>query len=357
MTKPALKIIRPKTANELIADRAIRHAFYLERYKTGQVQEIITILNTSMEPKLIGQIEKGLRDVAETSPALKKLFKENGELVKAEYAAMQIRLQKNLKDLSEAEGAWQIKALEQSVPVALDFAAPAAATLRALVDKQVVEGALLKDWFGKLSGDTAFRVNREIRAGMVNGEGIEKIVRRIKGTRAANYSDGILNASRHNLRSVVRTAVANVSNAASDATYAGNEDVLKGTEIIGTLDARTCLTCGNLDGKVFPVGEGKRPPFHFSCRCRTAPVLRSWKELGIDLAEAPEGTRASMNGQVAESTKYADWIKDQSKEVQEEALGVKRAARLRSGKVVSIDTFVNREDRILTLKELKAKAG
>jgi len=356
MVKPALKIQRPKTVNELVADRAIRHALYLERYKAGQVHEIIKILNTSTEPKLIGHIEKGLRDVTERSPALKKLFKANGELVKAEYVAMQIRLHKNLKDLSKAESAWQVKALQESVPIALDFVAPSAATLQALVDKQTVEGALLKDWFAKLGQDTAFRVNRAIRAGMVNGEGIEKIVRRIKGTRAAKYSDGILNASRHHLRSIVRTAVSNVSIAASEATYTDNQDVVKGVQIHATLDGRTCVVCGKEDGKTYPVGEGKRPSFHFRCRCRTAPVLRSWKELGIDLDEAPEGTRASMNGQVPASLKYPEWLKSQSKELQEEALGKARAALYRSGKI-NVSQFTNRQDRILTLKELKAKAG
>jgi SPP1 gp7 family putative phage head morphogenesis protein len=354
-SNPKLKNM-PRTVNELIADRAIRHALYLERYKTGQVQEIIKILNASTELKLIAQIEKGLRDITATSPRLQRLFKDNGQLIKAEYVAMQIRLQKNLKDLSEAEGSWQFKALQDSVPIALDFVAPAPAVLRALVNKQVVEGVLLKDWFAELSHKTAFRVNQQIQIGMINGEGIEPIVRRIVGTRAAKYSDGILNASRREVRSVVRTAVANVSNSAYEEMAMANSDIIKGDEIIGTLDTDTCLFCQSEDGKVYPLGEGKRPPYHWECRCQAIPVSRSWKELGIDLKELPEGTRASMNGQVAGSTKYNEWIKEQSPEIQDEALGPKRAALLRAGEV-NVGDFVNREDRVLTLKELMKKAG
>jgi len=255
----------PKSVNELIADRAIRHALYLERHKTHIVNQLLTEFNNSLEPALVAKIEKSLRRVTGTSKQLQSLFKYNGELVRDQYITMQAKLYSQLKDFTEVESAWLIKTMQNVTPIAYDFVAPSAGMLKSLVTKQPMEGALVKEWFGKLSKDTAFNVNRQIQMGMVEGEGIAKIVRRIKGTRAAQYTDGILNASRHNLNSVVRTATSNVAHGARDEVYKANTDVVKGVQIIATLDTRTCMVCMDLDGKVYQVGEGRRPPFHYSC--------------------------------------------------------------------------------------------
>jgi len=261
-----------------------------------------------------------------------------------------------LRDYAKVESAWLIKTLENITPIAVDFVAPSANILKALVTHQPMEGAFVKDWFDKLSRDTAFSVNRAIQNGMIEGEGIADIVRRIKGTRAAQYTDGILNAPRHSLNAIVRTSVSNVAHTARDETYAANTDVVKGVQIIATLDTRTCMECMNLDGKVFEIGEGRRPPFHHGCRCSDAPVLKSWKELGIDAKELEAGTRASMNGQVPATQTYNEWLKKQTADVQNEALGIKRAQLFRSDQL-KLNEFIDRRNRPLTLKELEKLAG
>jgi hypothetical protein len=81
-------------------------------------------------------------------------------------------------------------------------------------------------------------------------------------------------------------------------------------------------------------------------------VLKSWKELGIKLKDAPPGTRASMNGQVAARTTYPEWLRKQPIAVQEEALGVGRAALFRRG-VVPIERFVDRRYNPLNLRQLE----
>lgn len=346
----------PDSVNELIADRAIRHALYLERYKTQVANDILTEFNRTLEPELLAKIEKSLRRITARSPKMKSIFKDNGDLIKAEYGVMQAKLYEQLRDFSKVESAWLIKTLEAVTPVAVDFVAPSANIIKALVTNQPMEGALVKDWFGKLAKDTAFNVNRAIQNGMIEGEGIEKIVRRIKGTRAAKYTDGILNANRRHLRGVVRTSVSNVAHSARDEVYKENTDVVKGVQIIATLDTRTCIQCMNLDGKVFKVGEGRRPPFHYSCRCSDAPVLKSWKELGIDKDELPPATRASMNGQVPATQTYPAWLKKQSVAVQNDALGVKRAEMFRSGKL-KLKEFISQNNRPFTLEQLEIKEG
>jgi SPP1 gp7 family putative phage head morphogenesis protein len=352
----------PKSVNELIADRAIRHALYLERYKTQMVNDILTEFNRTLSPELIAKIEKSLERITLKSKRMQILFKDNGELIREEYKVMEAKLYEQLRDFAKVESSWLIKTLENITPIAFDFVAPSANILKSLVTTKPMEGALVKDWFDKLARDTTFNVNRAIQinsaiqSGMIEGKGIADIVRSIKGTRAANYGDGILNAPRYQLNAVVRTCTSNVSHLAREEVYAVNTDVVKGVEIISTLDPHTCLECMNLDGKVFDIGEGRRPPFHHGCRCSDAPVLKSWKELGIDAKELDPGTRASMNGQVAATQTYPAWLKKQTTEIQNEALGVGRAELFRSGQL-KLNDFINRLNKPLTLKELEKIAG
>ncbi|HUS74288.1 MAG TPA: phage minor head protein [Sedimentisphaerales bacterium] len=345
----------PTSVNELIADRAIRHALYLERYKTQMVNDILTEFNRTLAPELIAKIEQSLERITLKSKKMQILFKYNGELVKEEYKVMEAKLYEQLRDFAKVESSWLIKTLENITPIAVDFVAPSSNILKAIVTKQPMEGALVKEWFDKLARDTTFNVNRAIQSGMIEGKGIADIVRVIKGTRAAQYTDGILNAPRHNLNSIVRTSVSNVAHAARNEVYAANGDVVKGIQWISTLDSRTCMTCMNLDGKVFDIGEKPGIP-HFGCRCSDAPVLRSWKELGINAKELDPGTRASMNGQVPATQTYPAWLKKQDTEVQNDALGIGRAKMFRSGQL-KLNEFIDRLNKPLTLKELEKLAG
>jgi len=100
-----------------------------------------------------------------------------------------------------------------------------------------------------------------------------------------------------------------------------------------------------------------------NCRTTTAPVVKSWKELGIDIDEAPAGTRASMNGQVPEKTTYNEWLKGQSNKVQDSILGAGtknhpgRAQLFREGKF-DVHSFVDRKTgRHFTLSDLAAEDG
>jgi hypothetical protein len=121
------------------------------------------------------------------------------------------------------------------------------------------------------------------------------------------------------------------------------------------LDNRTTEICIGYDGKVYPINEGPRPPFHWQCRTQAVPVLKSWKQLGINLKEAPEGTRSSMNGQEAAKITYPEWLKKQPIEFQDEVLGPTRAKLWRSGKV-KIDRFTQ-DGKLLTLDQLRKKEG
>lgn len=79
---------------------------------------------------------------------------------------------------------------------------------------------------------------------------------------------------------------------------------VKRYEFIATYDEKTCLICGKLDGKKFPIGEAKvgvnYPPMHPGCRCTTVAVLSA------EIEEMQRKARIE-NGDPVEYMTYESW--------------------------------------------------
>ena len=354
------------TANEQVLDRAIRHATYLERYKTGEVNDILGFLNDDVLPDTLAKLTTRLDRIAsrgmDAGPWTTQRFKDTlATLDKTLGAGMQsagAQVKKRLGDFAISEAEYQARALSDAMPegTGVDFSTPSAGQLRSIVTSRPMQGDVLSKHWSRIGANAKQEIGRQLRIGLAEGETTAAIVRRISGTAEGKYMDGVFGGLRRNVESTVRTAANHVSTNAREDTYKENDDVVKGVEIVATLDSRTTEICMSEDGQVYDVGEGPRPPFHYNCRTTTVPVLKSWKELGINLKEAPEGTRASMDGQVPAKQTYGQWLKKQSRAVQDDALGPKRAALFRSGDV-KIDRFVNNRRRKLSLKELSVREG
>ena len=345
------------TANETLLDASIKHSIGLQRYSAGVVKQIIALLN-KVDDDLVKQILKfdptavsGSYSRARLEKLLEAVRAVSGEA----YAAVKKELTGELKGLAVHEADFQARMITSSIPIQLDIVKPSASQLYAAVKARPFQGRFLSQWFDGLEQGAQQRVASAIKIGFVEGESIDKIIRRVRGTRSQQFRDGALEINRRGAQGVVRTAISHTANVARQETYKANEDVIKGERYTATLDTRTSAVCISLDGQVFPLGVGPRPPQHYGgCRSTTVPVLKSWKELGIDLKEAPEGTRASMSGQVPASTTYGEWLKNQPKDVQEDVLGVAKAKLFRDGGL-SVDKFVDRTGSELNLSELRAK--
>src|SRR3546814_15428096 len=111
-----------------------------------------------------------------------------------------------------------------------------------------------------------------------------------------------------------------------------------------------------LDGRVFPLGEGPMPPRHIRCRSATTPVLKSARELGLDLPELPEATRASLDGPVPATTTYNEWPKSQPVAAQTETHGATTGKLFRQGGSSVDRTYVTKSGRG-TVREKVCKYG
>ena len=109
---------------------------------------------------------------------------------------------------------------------------------------------------------------------------------------------------------------------------------------------------GNPIGNSLPFNGG--PPRHWGCRSVLIPLLKSFRELGVNRDEIPPSTRSSLDGQVAEDLSFNDFLKGKSKTFQNDLLGEGKAQLWRDGKI-SLTDLLDQKGRPLTLEQLKER--
>jgi SPP1 gp7 family putative phage head morphogenesis protein len=348
------------TVNDRISNDAVRRAIYLERYKTHEVEQVLTFLHRDVLPDVMARTQSRLeagRGGTWTSERLNELALANRQTLRAGMRQAGDELQGRLTTFAMSEAEWQKGIISGAMPVTVNLSVPSPQLLKSLVERSPMEGKTLQQWLSGVADTTTARISQNIRLGVAEGQSVDQIMARIKGMSPQDLKafggSGAVSELNRNIKSVVRTSVNQVSTQTKEASYAANDDVIKGVQIVATLDGRTTQICMGLDGKVFPIGEGPRPPFHFNCRTTTAPVTKSWKELGIKKKDAPPAVRASMNGEVAEKLNYEQWLKKQPAEFQNEVLGSEEKGQLfRRGKM-PLDRFADANARSLTIGELE----
>jgi len=357
------------TVNERLADAAVGHAVDLSQYANGVVRRIIALLNRS-DADLAARLTQAVEQAATayTVERLEVLLASVRALNAAAYDAVGRELAAELRGLAEAESAWQARTLVQIVPervqavVAVAAVNPERAYAAALA--RPFQGRLLSEWASSIEADRMARIRDAVRQGFVQEETVPQIVRRIRGTRANGYADGLLEIDRRHAASVVRTAVSHMAGFVRDRSYAANGDIIKAEQWVSTLDTRTSPICRPRDGLQYqpvthkPIGHafpwlGGPGRAHWGCRSTSTPVLKSWRELGIDTDDMGPGERASMDGQVPADQTFGQWLRKQSAARQDEVLGPVRAKLFRDG--TSLDAFYDSRGRFLTLEELRQR--
>tara|TARA_R100001369_G_scaffold16867_3_gene31977 strand:- start:3421 stop:4518 length:1098 start_codon:yes stop_codon:yes gene_type:complete len=357
------------SANDIIADLVTRHAIDLLRVEAGQRRAIRRLLS-ELEGDLVAQLAKidptGVaRDSAKVA-RLEKLLTQARETIRASYRGASSQLIGELRELADIEAGFAARAINQGLGIELATATLTRAQAVALVGDMLVQGAPVSDWWSRQAGDTLERFTDAMRLGMAQGDTSAQLIQRIRGgKRNGELVTGFMEISKRNADSLVRSATQAVSAAARDQTYTANADILKGVMWVSTIDLRTSNSCKVRDGLLYSVGDhepiGHDVPWlsgpgsiHWGCRSSSAPITRSFRELGIDIDDLPPGKRASIDGQLPSDTTFEAWLSRQSKARQDESLGVGRADLWREGKITFRD-LLDANGRELTLKELLAR--
>jgi SPP1 gp7 family putative phage head morphogenesis protein len=356
----APRIPTPETVNDILLDRSIRHGVYIERFKTQQASDTVRFFNDRVVPDLVGQLNhrlskiktRGFDTSAATTQRFRDLIRVTNGIISGGIKKTSKYTQRKLNHLALSEAEWQQRVFQETIPLDIDFLLPSGPLIDSLTTSRPFQGKLLSEWFRDLGQSTQRNLKQQLNIGLTAGESTQQLVRRINGT------NGLLTQTRRHLTTVVRTAVNHVSNQANELTYEANTDVIKGVQFVATLDTRTSEICMSLDGQVFKVGEGDRPPMHHQCRSRTAPVTKSWKEMGFtdkQLRDIPSQVRQAMDGKVAGTLTYPQWLRKQPKEIQIQALGRKRANLFRQNKLNLSPKSLSVTKRPLTIEQLRKR--
>jgi len=344
-------------ANTELLDELIMHQVYVERFKKRQLTDLQAFLQKLMDDvsAQLGQRGADLEGTAR-SARLDQLLRDLGRISDQASDQMTGMVRDQLRDLAAYEGGFMYTAVRALLPVTVSLTTVAPVQLWSAVTTRPFDGRVLEQWFTDYSANQKNRINEAVRMSVVEGETVDQTIRRIRGTKALGFKDGVVQGiTRRGAEALARTAVNHVVTTARSATIQENQDVVKGEAWRSTLDGKTSEICIARDGKVYKVGVGPRPPAHPNCRSTIVPVLKSWKELGINLKEAPEGTRASLNGQVPASETYQTWLKRQPRSFQDDVLGPTKAELFRTGGL-SVDKFVDEQaGRGYTIDQLRAK--
>ena len=335
----------------------IKYQVDLEAYKNGQAEEVVAMLDKASSEiaryvkrtdgvytkARYKEIEKKLRDV---SARLKAEVEEGTDidgLIDYELHKQEKILSLSteyLKDIPEGKVSFvypsreQIKAAALFKPIDTKYGL----TYKSYLDG--IEAGLHDTW------DSA------VRTGYLTGQTTQQIVRNVMGgvsPEARLRMPGSLNPLRNAVYANTRTALQSFANETRNMVYEANEDIFGKKDAFkyewcSALDKRTCIVCGQLDGKLFKsIKDAPQAPVHRGCRC-----------LLLFHFDVEGDTRASKDGYVDSKKTFEGWLKEEGEKTQREVLGTARFERFRKGEPMS--QFVD-NGRLLTLKELDGLLG
>lgn len=360
------------TVNDQLQDAAVSHAVDLQQFSNGVVARIIATLNRS-DADLVARLQAALDGLPTSAASVERievLLASVRALNLQAYQQIERELTAELRALAEYEAGHQAALFQAVIPpqvvTQVGVAAVNVEQAFSAAMARPFQGRLLREWAQDIGEARMLRIRDAVRMGFVQQESIGQIVQRVRGTRARAYKDGLLEIDRRGAEAVVRTAISHTAGFTRDRFHEANADLVKAQAWTSTLDSRTSEGCRIRDGLQYepvspykPIGHkvpwlGGPGRLHWQCRSTAVPVVKSWRELGLNIDEAPASTRASMDGQVAEDTTFAAWIKRQPAARQIEVLGPTRAKLMRSGGL-DLERFYNDKGRALSLDEMRER--
>jgi SPP1 gp7 family putative phage head morphogenesis protein len=321
---------------EQVHDLAVSHRIGLSRYSTAVVRRTLAVINRTEKAVLARLADAGLTAFQRLRD--EQLLAEVRTIQVAGWAEIRRRLTTDFAELAANEVEFAQRLLGVPVvQVGVFSGAPTLEQVIAAANARPFSGRVLADWFIDAERATVARVREVIKQGIVEGQTIDQMTRALRGTRAMQYRDGLLETTRRRAETLVRTAVTHVANVAQQQMFEANADIVLGVIWTSTLDLRTSSVCQARSEKVYPINSGPRPPAHPNCRSVMRPKV------------------AAIPGVAPFTPKsYSEWLKGQDAEVQDDLLGPTRGALFRRGGL-DVDRFVDSKGQTLTIEALRKR--
>ena len=262
-----------------IQDGMISHQIDLMRYSESVREKVVGHLH-ELEEELQKQIQKQNLPGAKPQTAFqqqkqKQLLDWSKGVINTAYKKNNQTLKSELLELADVEKDGHVRLLNDALGAKFFRVGMTRHDLQELVSGSMIQGAPAKEWWAKQSADLQGRFAQQIRLGVTQGETNEQLVKRIRGKstgqkRVLNmgekgkkvvdvHAGGVMDISKREATTLVRTAVQTVSNNVLVKIYEENGDLLRGVQAIATLDGRTSPVCRARDKKAWAVPADGSP--------------------------------------------------------------------------------------------------
>lgn len=356
------------STNDALVDLFIERAIDLIRLEAGTRNKVLDFL-TDLEKQIVAKIAAidptGTAAQRYQRIRLANLQEAVTSAIRASYRDVNTLMASETREVVDQESTWTGNAMNSAIRAEFADAGITRGFLSTLVSDVLIQGAPTKEWWGRQAQGLSDRFADEMRRGVALGETNAQLIARIRGT---DTQRGLMDIAYSSAERLVRSSVQTAANVAREAMYDKNSDLIAALKWHATLDTRTSTYCLVRDGHTYS-NDGEHTPkdggapwlegpgkLHWNCRSTSVPVLKSWRELGIDEDEVPETTRASMDGQVPAKQTFESWLAKQSNTRQDTVLGKDKAQLWRDGKITFRD-LLDQSGRPLTTEQLRAKAA
>ena len=343
-----------------VENAVIKYAIDFEKYKNGQANEIIKLLDKANN-EIAGYIKKtnGIATKARYKDITKKL-KEISERLKESVGenididgVINYELQKQKKLFGFAR-----PYLKKNNTGKISFVYPTVEQIKtdALFQPIVEEGYGLtfQSFLEGIQTGLFNTWDSALRTGYLTGIPTKQIVSNVLGKSSKVgelVTPGLMKTLKNSVYSNTRTALQSFANETMQRVYKENDRLLGDIypkdgevykyEYLATLDNRTCLVCADSAKLYKELQDIPHIPQHRGCRCVVIPYFNI------------EGdTRASKDGYVRADITFDEWLRGQDEKTQLDVLGKTRYEMFKSG--TTINQFVD-NGQVLTLKELEER--
>lgn len=335
----------PNDVNTAVVDSVTSHRLAVLRYEGGTVRRLLDVYDRALRDVLaeLDAARKALARGQEVDDRRRRRLELLARDLRAEVRLLADAAAKTLderaREVGEAERRFAGR-LGRTVGVSWRDV-PTAAVHAAVTSP--IGGSL---WRAQLATDLVAvesALQSAVGVALARGLGMDRAAQIVRQA-------GVAQTYRGRLVAIARTEIQRVANAVALDSYARNADVISGVQVLATLDSRTCAICGAQHDRVYPLvggrpeGLSRPPPFHPRCRCFTAPVIKSWSDLGLGNTAA---NRRAYTGAPAEAPSFEAWLRGRPDSEADEVFGPTRAAAWRAGRLALADMV-----RGLTLLDL-----
>jgi SPP1 gp7 family putative phage head morphogenesis protein len=338
-------------APQQLVEQTTRHQVYLEGLKSGEIKKVARFLR-DLEKEVLTRLA-GKDVTGYTRGRLERLITAIRNDVAGVMGDYTDSIRQASLDLGLYEAGFEVRSLGQ-VGLNAEFVIPAAVVVRRAVLNNPLTargpqgGLLMQGFLDTLSESAQNRVAGAIRLGYAQGLTTPQIATSVRET-------AFMQVEREAV-AVTRTALQHAATQSREETWKANADIVKRVRWVSTLDSKTSDFCKSMDGRVFKIDEGPRPPGHYNCRSTTVAVLDEryafLDEGGTRFARDAEG-KATW---VPANETYYGWLKRQPAEFQDSVIGPARGALLRNGGLSSerfAELSLNKTFKPRTLAEMR----